>query len=249
MKLKLAGLAAAALLATPAAAPASSIEHTVRTVTFEASYTVDGVVPRSERFERWVAFDRAHQVITDHQHRPGALRGGAGAAEVHGVRRRAQRGLDAPGGRGQHAARHVRAHARRRGRRRQDPGGEGVADQDGRHDVPRPSRDQARERSWRAERRQHEADDRRRRLDLRAVRAHRHRPRTRRDLHAARSRRVDRDVAAGRQRARPVHGPGSARAKRVTSSQQGKAMLEESKKKRAVKPKAAKKKSKKPSRR
>ena len=44
-------------------------------------------------------------------------------------------------------------------------------------------------------------------------------------------------------------GPGSARAKRVTSSQQGKAMLEESKKKRAIKPKAAKKKSKKPSRR
>jgi hypothetical protein len=64
MNLKLVGLAAAALLATPAAAPASSIEHTVRTVTFEASYTVDGVVPRSERFERWVAFDRAHQVIT-----------------------------------------------------------------------------------------------------------------------------------------------------------------------------------------
>ncbi|MDA0168891.1 hypothetical protein OJ998_07330 [Solirubrobacter taibaiensis] len=63
MRLKLVGLAAAALLATPAAAPASSIEHTVRTVTFEASYTVEGVVPRSERVERWVAYDRAHQVI------------------------------------------------------------------------------------------------------------------------------------------------------------------------------------------
>lgn len=65
MRLTLAGLTAAALLAAPAVASGSTIEHTVTTVSFEGSYTIDGVVPRVERFERWIASDRAHQVIAN----------------------------------------------------------------------------------------------------------------------------------------------------------------------------------------
>src|SRR6478609_9727296 len=64
MRLTLAGLAAAALLAAPGAASGSTIEHTVSVVSFEGSYAIDGLVARSERYERWVASDRAHQVIT-----------------------------------------------------------------------------------------------------------------------------------------------------------------------------------------
>lgn len=67
MRLTLAGLTAAALLAAPAIASGSTIEHTVTTVSFEGSYQIDGLVPRTERFERWVASDRAHQVITNAQ--------------------------------------------------------------------------------------------------------------------------------------------------------------------------------------
>ena len=73
MRLTLAGLAAAALLAAPAAASGSTIEHTVSTVTFEGSYAINGLVPRAERFERWVASDRAHQVIFNAE--TGVLRG------------------------------------------------------------------------------------------------------------------------------------------------------------------------------
>ena len=73
MRLTLAGLTAAALLAAPAVASGSSIEHTVSVVSFEGSYSIEGVVPRKERFERWVAADRAHQVIRNAD--TGALRG------------------------------------------------------------------------------------------------------------------------------------------------------------------------------
>jgi hypothetical protein len=73
MRLTLAGLAAAALLAAPAAASGSAIEHTVSLVTFEGSHQIEGVVPRAERFERWVAADRAHQVIRNAE--TGAIRG------------------------------------------------------------------------------------------------------------------------------------------------------------------------------
>ncbi|MBE2320432.1 hypothetical protein DVA67_031000 [Solirubrobacter sp. CPCC 204708] len=64
MRLKLAGLAAATLLAVPAAAQASTIEHSVTTISFEGNYSIEGVVPRMERFERWISADRARQVVT-----------------------------------------------------------------------------------------------------------------------------------------------------------------------------------------
>lgn len=73
MKRTVLGLVAAAALAAPAAAPASTIEHTVTTISFEGNYSIEGVVPRSERFERWVGDDRAHQLITASG--TGALRG------------------------------------------------------------------------------------------------------------------------------------------------------------------------------
>ncbi|MDA0179618.1 hypothetical protein OJ997_04865 [Solirubrobacter phytolaccae] len=60
MKRTILGLAAAAALAAPATAAAATIEHSVSTISFESGYE-----NRSERFERWVAADRAHQVITD----------------------------------------------------------------------------------------------------------------------------------------------------------------------------------------
>jgi len=60
MKRTILGLAAAAALAAPATAAATTIEHSVSTVSFESSYE-----NRSERFERWVAADRARQVITN----------------------------------------------------------------------------------------------------------------------------------------------------------------------------------------
>lgn len=80
MKRTVLGLAAAALFAAPAAAPAANnappagmIEHTVSVLSFEGDYAVEGVVPRRERFERWVSADRARQVVTDAA--TGALRG------------------------------------------------------------------------------------------------------------------------------------------------------------------------------
>ncbi len=60
MKRTVLGLVAVAALAAPATAAASTIEHSVSTVSFESSYE-----NRSERFERWVSADRARQVITN----------------------------------------------------------------------------------------------------------------------------------------------------------------------------------------
>ncbi len=59
MKRTILGLATAAALAAPATAAASTIEHSVSTISFQSSYE-----NRSERFERWVAADSARQVIT-----------------------------------------------------------------------------------------------------------------------------------------------------------------------------------------
>lgn len=69
----------AALAALVAAAPAAAssppyvpvdegqVEHRVRTMRAEASYTANGAVPRFVRTEEWIARNRYHQQITDAQ--------------------------------------------------------------------------------------------------------------------------------------------------------------------------------------
>ena len=242
MRLKLVGLAAAALLATPAAAPASSIEHTVRTVTFEASYTVEGVVPRSERVERWVAFDRAHQVIKTSSTGLLRVRGGAGAAEVHGVRRRAQRGLDAPGRRGRHAARHVRALARRRGRRHQDPVAKGWLVKTGDTTFlgrPAIKLESAPNAPGEGNSKLTVVADATTYAPYERVVTGRERGETFKQREVVESSRRCRWPTTSTS---SYMGPGSARAKRVTFAESGKAALEAAKKKQSSKSKAAKKK-------
>ena len=249
MKLKLAGLAAAALLATPAAAPASSIEHTVRTVTFEASYTVDGVVPRSERFERWVAFDRAHQVITTTS--TGLVRYEAAQepqkfTAFDAVRNEVWtlQGAEANTPRGTF----VRTLADEGADVKTQVAKGWLTKTGDTTFLGRPA------------------------IKLESAPGAPSEGNTKLTIVADATTYAPYErVATGRERGETFTqrevvesietlpladnehvlymGPGSARAKRVTASQQGKAMLEQAKKKRAVKPKAAKKKSKKPSRR